>query len=292
MNLSPFDAALRDQHWNRFPQRTYCIPTSEEFAINAATAIAICAYPQGKQLSGDGKAYRYQQALLAYIIRVSHWVSELSSLPEWVTKLRTDKMWDRLEAGHRNLMRSFVVRDLITAALIEKTQIEAANRSQIATFQINFSKDLRSSNIEIPIGETPNGRILVGKIPGRASASLRSAILRHRAALSEFEGPSPRVEGNDEDHFYRNVLSRHVKPALFTGHIQQIVWEAAMRYREEANTRRLPIDQILMRKGDWARDIRKKCLDNAGVAIEFAKQLGVPACSCKLIHLGEPSPAS
>lgn len=291
--ISPeFDKALEKQNWNLSPRPEMVFPTSTNPMLNAATAIAICAYPQAEKLKWNGKAHKYQQALLAYSFRAAQWTGYLDQLPSWVLELKTDRMWDRLETGHRNLMRSFVVRDLITAALMEKSQSERAERGELSTFEISFSPDLRTTKIEIPVRTTSAGDVLCGKIPEKRWSSLRSTIKGFRSALAEFEGPSPRIEGNDEEYFYQNTLTRFVKPVLRTAHILQVVWEAAMDFNEEAKDRRLPIDQILMRKGDWASDLYNKAAHSAGITIFWMRELGVPSCSCSLVQLSEPSPDS
>jgi hypothetical protein len=287
-----FDRVLREQNWNLTPQAERIFPTSTNSIFNAATAIAICAYPQQDKLKWGGKGHKYQQALLAYAIRAAQWTGHLAQLPPWVHRLKTDRMWERLATGHRNLARSFVVRDLITAALIEKAQTELGKNEVRSTFQISFSPNLRAIEIQFPIRETQEGYAISGKIPEKRWSSLRSAIRRFRPALAEFEGPSPRIEGSDEEYFYQNTLTRLVKPALQTSHIMQIVWEAATNYREESIERRLPIDQILMRKGNWATDLDKKAAASAGMAIFTMRNLGVASCSCKLIQLAPPSPDS
>lgn len=293
-DISPeFDQALKRQSWNLIPQAGMTFPTSIHHAVNAATAIAICAYPEPRKLKWNGKAHKYQQALLAYIVRASQWTGYLDHLPPWVHELKTDRMWNRLATGHQNLARSFVVRDLINAALIEKIQNDRANRGELSTFEISFSNDLRLFNIEIPIQETSAGDLLIGKTTRNTGrTSLRSVIKKYRPALAEFEGPSPRVEGNDEEYYYQNMLTRFVKPTLQTFHILQVVSDAANQYQDEAKERRLPIDQILMRKGEWATDLYEKVGRCTGMAIFEMRELGIPSCSCKLIQLGPPSPDS
>jgi hypothetical protein len=81
-----------------------------------------------------------------------------------------------------------------------------------------------------------------------------------------------------------------VKPVLQTAHIQQAVWEAAVKYKEEAIERKLPIDQILMRKATWATDIHLKIAQGEGMAVFNMRELGIPSCSCKLVKFGPPPP--
>jgi hypothetical protein len=288
-SISPeFDLALKRQNWNLIPQKGRIFPTSAHPILNAATAIAICAYPQPEKLKWNGKGHKYQQALLAYITRASQWTGHLDQLPAWVHKLKTDRMWERLATGHRNLARSFVIRELITAATIEKTQSQSAEKGELSAFEFSFSPNLRTMTVRFPVRETA-GHVPSGTVPQRKWSSLRSAIKRFRPALAEFEGPSPRIEGNDEEYYYQNTLTRFVKPILQTSHILQVVWEAAMKYHDESIERRLPIDQILMRKGDWAKNLDKKAAANAGMAIFIMRDLGVASCSCKLVQLDTPS---
>jgi len=133
---------------------------------------------------------------------------------------------------------------------------------------------------------------LCGKIPEHGRSSLRAAIKYHSPALSTFMGPSPRREGIDEEYFYQNTLARFVRPTLQISHILQEVWEAVVKYQDESIERRIPIDQILMRKADWAEDIHVKAAKNEGMAIFNMRELGIPSCSCKLVHLGSPLPDS
>jgi hypothetical protein len=283
-----FDQALKRQNWNLVPGIEKTFPTSIHPALNAATAIALCAYPQSNQLNFNGKAHRYQQALLAYIIRASQWVGELDQLPVWVHELKTNSMWKRLATGHRFLMRSFVVRDLVYAALLDRAQNNFAERNERSTFSISFTPDLRKLTFQLPFQVISDGFTLCGKIPERQKVSLRSSIRRYRPALAEFEGPSPSIEGSDEELFYQNTLTRLVKPTLLVAHILQVVWEAASRFSDESRERGLPIDQVLMRKAVWAEDLAAKAASRAATAIFDMRELGIPACSCKLIHLSPP----
>lgn len=291
-NQLGFDDFLRQQGWNLNPEKERIIPASPSPLENAAIAIAICAYPQTKNLSRGGKAHKYAQALMAYMFRVSQWIGETERLPSWVAEIKIERMWATLCTGHHNLLRSFVVRDLISAALITKMQSNTAAKDDLSTFAIGFSPDLKSIKIDIPLEETPNGYRLCGKTPPGGRASLRAAIGKHRDAFAEFIGISPRVEGPDEEYFYQNTLTRFVKPTLQSYHILQVVWEAANEYERESEERRLPIDQILMRKAVWANDIHLTAESHADWAIFYMREFGIPSCSCKLIHIGPPAPNS
>lgn len=287
--LSPiFDQVLRRQNWNVVPEIEKTFPTSVHPTLNAATALAICAYPQSHQLSFNGKAHRYQQALLAYIVRASQWAGQLDQLPAWVHEIKTNRMWERLATGHRCLMRSFVVRDLVYATLFDKAQNKLAGRDERSTFSASFAPDLAKLILQFPFQMTLSGYTLCGKIPEKRKGSLRSAIRRYRPALAEFEGPSPRIEGSDEELFYQNTLTRLVKPTLRAAHILQVVWEAAIRFSDESSQRGLPIDQILTRKAVWAENLAEAAASRAAMAIFEMRELGFPGCSCKLIQLGPP----
>jgi hypothetical protein len=189
-------------------------------------------------------------------------------------------------------MRSFVIRDIIYSALITKSQNDASKRGQAVTFSMNFSPDLTKVAIEIPVQQTESATLLIGKIPEQKRSSLRAAIEKHRPALASYMGVSPRIDGHDEEYFYQNTLNRFVRPTLCTAHILQVVWEAAVKYQDEAAERQLPIDQILMRKATWAENIDKKTEVNAGMAIFDMRELGIESCSCKLVHIGAPAPDS
>ena len=216
----------------------------------------------------------------------------ISQLPAWVGELKIERMWERLATGNRYLMRSLVVRDLINSALMQKAQSDRAKRGERSTFTILFSPDLQRMKIEIPVKETESGILLSGGTSEDTWSSLRRTIKEHAPALAEFIGPSPRIEGADEEYFYQNTLTRLVKPTLRIFHILQFVWEVIIRFQDESLERRLPIDQILMRKADWAKDLYAMTLKYEGTAIFDARELGIPSCSCKLIHLGPVSPVS
>ena len=283
-----FDSILRRSGWNITPQDETIIPSSQNAVANAAKAIAICAYPQLDQLRLGGKAHKYANALLAYMFRVSQWVGDLQELPSWVHEVKAKSMRVRLSTGHDRLIRSFVVRDLISSALTIKTQNYAAKRGELSTFTIQYSADLKGVKIEIPVKQTEVGVLLTGKVLSKSRNSLRDAVKRHKAALLPFAGLSPRIEGLDDEGFYQNSLNRIIRPTLQVSHILQIVWEAANRYRKESNERGLPIDQILMRKATWAEDIYERANQNAPIAILNMRELGISTCNCKLVHLGPP----
>jgi hypothetical protein len=290
---SLFNKILHEQYWNIVPvEKEIRIRSSGNPAVSAARAIAICAYPQPKHLASGSKAHKYADALLAYTARAAKWTDREDHLPPWARDLKIERMWDRLNTGHRNLVRSFVVRDLINSALITKMQSDQAKAGERSTFTVEYSADLRTTKIEIPIENTPQGTLLAGKIPQDGRSSLRSAIEKHTPALSEFMGTSPRIEGADPEYFYQNTLTRLVRPTMTIAHILQIVWQAAVKFQKEANDRKLPIDQILMRKAIWAEDIHIPAAKNEGMAILNMRELGIVSCACKLVHLAPPLPDS
>jgi hypothetical protein len=289
--MSQFDEMLRRSGWNTRPEKEITIPSSSNPLVNAARAIAICAYPQKSQLNRDGKAHKYSDALLAYTARAAQWTGHVEHIPPWARKLKAEKMWTRLKTGHHNLMRSFVLRDLIASALIRKFQNDRAQEGERSTFTIKFSPDLTRATIDIPLKETKYGPILCGTIPEQEKSSLRAAIADHKVALEPYAGISSRIEGPDDELFYQNTLNRLVRPTLQIAHILDIVWKAATEFREEAQQRRLPIDQILMRKATWAADIHAQTIKNEWIACSNMRELGIQSCSCKLIHLG-PVPDS
>lgn len=290
--VAEFDKVLQEQHWNIGPRKEIVIPSSLNPLANAAKAIAISAYPQRESLKRGGKAHKYFEALIAYVFRVSQWTGGTKKLPSHVIELKIERMWARLRTGHKNLLRSFAVRDLIASALINKVQHEAARRGQRSAFTMDFSPDLRTTTFTFSIKETDQGTLLVGEIPPDGPDSLRSAINAYRSALASFAGPSPRIEGPDEEAFYQNTLTRFVRPTMQTAHIRQIVWEATNQYREESTERKLPIDQILMRKAVWAADVHLNSEKKAWWAIRNMIELGLSSCSCSLVHIGPPAPDS
>lgn len=290
---SIFDKVLKEQGWNISPQAEIIIPSSTRAVVNAAKAMAICAYPQTDKLGNGGKAHKYFEALMAYAFRAAKWTGRIDRLPRSATKLKIERMWDRLGSGNRNLLRSFLIRDLIHSVIFAKTQNEKSKRGELSTFTLSFSPDLHNFVIKIPIDRDEAGNhILCGEVPAYERSSLRAAIRKHSPALSYFAGPSPRIEGPDEELFYQNTLNRYVRPTLQALHILQVVWEAAIKFREEAIERGLPIDQILIRKADWAKDLHARTLGYERIAIFDMRELGIPSCSCRLVHIGPPLPDS
>lgn len=287
-----FDTALKKQGWNIWPEERFSIPSSTDPLLNAARAIAVSAYPKPQQHYRGGKAEKYSVALLAEIYRILKQSGRLKKLPAWTTEFRVASMERHLNSGYRNPMRAFTIRNLINSAAIMKQQHEQHLRGEKATFTIQYSPDLLSLTIDIPIEKSVSGYILSGRIPDTKLASLRAAILYHRSALSRFEGPAKKKDGHDPEIDYQNAYTRYVRPALFSQHIVQLVWEQANRYLEEANRSELPIDQVLMRKADWASDIHLKTLERMGPAIHQMKELGVPSCWCKMVRFASPLPDS
>jgi hypothetical protein len=283
-----FDRALKKQNWNIQPKSKYSIPSSHNPLVNAARAIAVAAYPHPSYHQQGGKAERYSYALLAYIMRVSKLMGDLETLPPWAANLRATSMQGLLNSGLRNLWRAFTIRDLISSALIMKNQNDLHKKGERSTFTMNFKPDLSGLDLEIPIEKTVAGYILAGKIPDTHLSSLRAAILYHRPALARFEGPAVKEDGHDKEYDYQNVYTRHVKPALYAQHIVQIVWEAATQHIEESRDRNIPIDQILMRKAEWARDIHLRTREYMPSYIHVTRDLGVPSCWCEMLRFADP----
>jgi len=283
-----FDEALRKQHWNLIPKDRYVIPSSHNSLVNAARAIAVAAYPSPKNHLKGGKAQRYSAALLAYIFRVSKLQGRIEVLPEWVANFRHSSMLDILSSGLRNLSRSFTIREIIHSALIMKEQNDRKLRGEKATFTLGYRPDLSAVDLEIPLEQTVEGYVLAGKIPDTELASLRAAILHHRPALARFSGPATTIDGRDEEYDYQNAYNRHVRPALFAQHIVQVVWEAAGEFLDESIEREISIDQILMRKAEWARDIHTTTNKYLAGQIFMARNLGVKCCWCEMTRFADP----
>jgi hypothetical protein len=286
--INIFDRALKKQHWNIQPKDKHTIPSSQNPLVNAARAIAVAAYPSPVHHQRGGRAEKYSYALLAYMMRVSKLIGDLETLPPWVAKLRAGSMQSLLNSGARNLERAFTIRDLINSAIIMKTQNDLYKKKQKATFTMNFRPDLSGLELEIPFEKTVAGYILAGKIPNTQLASLRAAILYHRPALSRYEGPAVNPEGRDDEFDYQNTYIRYVRPALYAQHITQIVWESATRYLDESLERKISIDQILMRKAEWARDIHIKTAECMPTYVFTMRELGVPSCWCEMIRFAGP----
>jgi hypothetical protein len=287
MNID-FDAALRRQGWNTNPRSIRYIPSSTVAVVNAARAIAVSAYPRPEHLTRGGKAERYSAALIAYMFRISKLVGKLDRLPEWVSDFKAESMQRNLDTGLRNLSRAFVVRDLIHSAENMQSQLEKQKRGEKVTFTMNYKRDLSGFELEMPLMKVAEGYVLSGKIPETKLASLRAAILYHRPALQRFEGPGTKSEERDQNYDYQNTYNRYVRPALSVQHIVQVVWEVAIKYSKEASHRKLPIDQILMRKAEWADKIHIKTAAKAPGAVYGMKSLGIPSCWCALTHFAEP----
>lgn len=287
-----FHAQLRRQGWNTQPKNKFAIPSSKNPLVNAARAIAVSAYPNPHYHVRGGKAEKYSVALLAYISRTSRLMDEVDSLPPWVTNIRVDSMERHLSTGRWNLMRALTIRDLINSAVVMKSQHNHHLNGEKTTFTMQYLPDLSGMNIKVPIEKTVSGYILSGCIPDTKLASLRAAILYHRPALERFQGPAVTEDGPDSEGDYQNVYNRHVRPALFAQHIVQVVWEQTMNFLDEANERDIAIDQILMRKAEWASDIQIKTAKGLGTAIFRMRQLGVSSCWCEMVRFADPLPDS
>ena len=170
-----------------------------------------------------------------------------------------------------------------------KDQHDAFLRGERQTFTIQYSPDLRSMSVEIPLERTVNGYILSGKIPDTRLSTLRAAILYHRPAFEVYAGPATSRDSHDQEYSYQNTYTRYVRPALNAQHIVQVVWQLAIQYAKESNERDLPIDQILMRKAEWARDIHVTTGEHLPAAVLTMRRLGVPSCWCEMVRFGEPS---
>jgi hypothetical protein len=287
-----FNSFLIEQGWNVRPRLIHLIPSSENPLVNAARAIAVCAYPHPKNHGPNGKATKYSASLIAYIFRVAKLVGKTEKLPAWIAEIKVESMERHLFTGSRNLHRAFAIRDIINSAVTMKIQHNDKLKGRKSTFLLNYSPDLKSMSIKIPLEDTVSGYILSGCVPDTKIASLRAAILYHRPALARFEGPAVKSDGRDSELDYQNVYNRHVRPAMFAQHIVQEVWERATDYLDESLERGLPIDQILMRKAVWATDIHRKTAKGMGAAILTMRELGVPSCACSMVQFADPLPAS
>lgn len=277
-------ANLKSEAWNTLPKSKYEIPSTRNPAINAARAIAVCAYPDVKYHKKNGKAVKYSTALLAREIRYSKQLGRIDRLPVWAKEMRSEAMERLLLSGHRNLMKAFTIRDLINSAQIMQMQRNDRLQGRRSTFAMHYSEDLSGIEINVPIEKTADGYILSGSIPDTKLASLRAAILYHQAALRPFQGPAVTADGRDQEYDYQNVYTRSIRPALFAQHIVQVVWEAATDLADEAVERDISIDEILMLKPEWASDIYSKTNSGIGLAIHNTRNLGVACCWCEMLR--------
>lgn len=279
---------LRKQCWNTEPKFKDLIPSSHNPILNASRVIAISAYPNPKDHFRGGKAEKYSTALLANIVRISRNSGDMDSLPLWAKKMRVESMERHLSKGYRSLMRALTIRDLINSALIMKAQHDQHRRGDKVTFTTQYSPDLKSMTINFPLKPIVSSYILTGRIPDTNLASLRAAILYHRSALQEFQGPAVKEDGRDIEGDYQNSYNRHVRPALFAQHIVQVVWNQVIDMVEEAKQRGTSVDELLMRQPDWAANIHSKTDQGLGLAIHSMRQLGIPSCWCEMVRFANP----
>ncbi|WP_333829274.1 hypothetical protein [Pararhodobacter sp.] len=283
---------LRKRCWNTEPKSKFMIPSSSNPLINASRAIALSAYPNSKDHVRGGKAEKYSTALLANIIRISRNLGEVDSLPQWAKDMRVESMERNLSTGYRNLMRALTIRDVINSALTMKAQHNQHRLGEKMTFTIQYSPDTQSVNIKIPLKPTVSGYILSGRIPDTKLASLRAAILYHQPALQKFQGPAVNADGRDPEADYQNTYNRYVRPALFAQHIVQVVWDQITDAEQEATERGMPVDELLMRKPDWATNIHSTTGQGLGSAIYDMRQLGISSCWCEMVRFADPLPDS
>lgn len=283
---------LRRLGWIETPQSGHMIASSYNPLLNASRAIAVVAYPRPKDHISGGKAERYSIALLSRVARDSRKIGSLAGLPAWAKSMRSQSMESLLETGHRNLMRAITVRNLIISAHSMRIQLDQRIRGERLTFTTQFSPDLQQMKIEIPLENTINGYILSGRVPDTKLASLRAAILYHRPALSKFEGPPTKLDGRDSEADYQNAYTRYVRPALFVQHIVDVVWAEIIKNHEKVAERAITMDDLLMRRPEWAENIH--IISNQGLwsAISKMRHLGVPSCWCAMVRFAEPLPDS
>lgn len=285
--MSDFDRILKEQHWLVDPPPEVRFRASEEPLLNAALAISICAYPQSKQITSDGKAAKYYFSLLSYIFRISRRMGYINELPAWAKAIPSRNLQGILDTGYARLMRTMAIRDVIYSALVRNTQQKEAKTGERTTFSLNLSPDLKSMRIEIPIESTEKGTRFVGGIPDSAPASLRQTILYHLPGLRPHLGPAT-SELRDDEIDYQNIYNRYLISTLKILPIVNLVKIHIDEHYKESEQRNIAIDQILMRKAIWAADLSKTFRDSIGHAVHVSRLLGLPSCACSLVQFYEP----
>lgn len=239
-----------------------------------------------------GKAEKYADALLAYMVRVARWNGKVDHLYDWARDIKAEDMRERLRAGHRQMIRHLCVREILTSALSNRVLTRSFRENGAIAFQIKYAPDLSTMTFQFTTRRTDEGLMLGGGPPEPQLKSLREAIRYHAPALMKFEGLSPRPEGTDEEARYQNAMNRLVRPALRTWHIRQIAWEAATELAQESRERKIPIDQMLMRKPEWAKEIHltsERCIP---MLLRIIQQLGISIRPAELVRLSAPVPDS
>jgi hypothetical protein len=264
------------------------ILTSPNALINAARALAISAYPQSMHLQKGGKAEKYADALLAYMVRVALWNGKVDRLFDWARDIKAEDMRERLRAGHRQLIRHLCVREIIASALSNRVLTRSFRENGAIAFQIKYAPDFSTMAFQFTTRRTDDGLVLGGGSPKPQLKSLREAIRYHAPALMKFEGPSPRLEGTDEEARYQNAMNRLIRPALRTWHIRQVVWEAATELLQESDDREIPIDQLLVRQPEWATQIHQESEKRVPMLLLVIQELGLSIKPVELVRLAAP----
>jgi hypothetical protein len=286
--MNPFDQALKGDDWPLLPKAEVKFATSHDPCLNAALAISLCAYPQSHQITKNGKAAKYYFSLLAYLARIEKMQGYADRLPEWAKNVKPRNMQSTLDTGVNHLRRSLVIRSVIFSALFDSIQNRNAKSKMEQSFSFNFNADLVELKMEFPLEKTGDHYRHVGKIPNTVRGSLWQSVMYHLPAIRDHMGIQSSTRPRDDVVDCQNIFKRYINPVFSVLPILNIVWQEIEKSHDESIERNIAIDQILMRHAVWAKDLSKNTTSGAATMIHVIRQLGIPFCDCRLVHLREP----
>lgn len=219
----------------------------------ARTILAICAYPEAKNLQHQGAAHKFFDAMNAYVLRLARKEGALAKLPTGLPKPRDVLI--RLDRG---------------AYLIDRFRgLHCALVSHLFTggIRVEPSPDMQRFNVRIVLGGPPDAT------PKPKSVS---QILRYHQEYL--------CLGDGSEESSRDLAKRVVRPLMRVSHIIALLHSRVLGLKLEPN--KDWFFHLLFDDPSWARTLVEKSELMSRIEVSGWRQLGLRSASPdRMVHL-------
>lgn len=220
----------------------------------ARTFIAICAYPEFRNLGYDGQAHKFFDAMRAYVLRNAYRRGAIDSLPSNLPATR--EMYARLDKGADRIDRFRDVHCSLTASAFSSGLI-----------QIEPSANMRRFNVRIAIRGGP--------LEEPKQPSISQLLAYHHQYFCSGDGSA---EGS------RDLAKRIVRPLARIGHLVTLLHGHILGMNLERGRDWFP--ELLFAEPNWARPMVQQSTLWGKFEVDVWRFLGVRSASPdNMVHL-------
>ena len=244
----------------------------EEPGLIAATLIAVCAYPEMRELEVGGQADLLRRAIMARHLRIARACGRIERLPPWILPRR--EMDARIRRGWRRI-------DQMNACQMIFFDLSYSQQSDRQLFQMDWSRDF--SRLRLGLHFNEQGRL----VPLKASEpkSLTSALKEHQPAFGLGADELGSTCNDGAKTLRRRYFSRFLRVLHLFGPLKSQMLSCA----DEAERRGLCLMDFLILQPDWVLEAVRASGTMAPYLVRLAQNIGIKTASMeRMVHLHLP----